>query len=159
MEERFLRTYIGDNSTKIINTNINIFAGLLGMTVGPVWFFYRKSWLPGVLYIVLAYLLNKFFKIPIETIAIILGGVTIFVANRIYIWDAKRKINKIKISNRGIKENDLLEILEQKGGTSISAAIIYVVALFVLLIYIVGSFISEYSYVFDRIKKLIELTK
>ena len=72
LEERLLRTYVGDNSTKIINSNINIFAGLLGMTIGPVWFFYRKAWIPGLLYIALSYFLYKFLKIPIETIAIII---------------------------------------------------------------------------------------
>lgn len=157
MENRLIRAYIGNNATRIMNNSINWHAGLLAMFVGPVWFFYRKAWLVGIIYIFIAYALSRFEFFNIESISIILGSITIFCANKLYIWDVKNKVSKIIKENSGINEENLIEIVKEKGGISIGLVIIYSISLFMLLTSIIISYISQYGYVFDRLKSTMEL--
>lgn len=157
MENRLIRAYIGNNATQIMNNSINWYAGLLAMFVGPVWFFYRKAWFVGIIYIFIAYALSRFEIFNIESISIILGSITIFCANKLYVWEVKNKVYKIIKENRGLKEENLIEIVKNKGGVSIGLVIIYSCALFLLLTSIILNYISQYSYVLDRLKSTVEL--
>ena len=63
----------------------------------------------------------------------------LFTANKLYLWDVKRKINKIKLSNEFVSEDELVELVRKKGGTNIVAAIIYtvfIIATIILSVYI-----------------------
>lgn len=157
MEDRLLKAYIGNKATEIINNTINWRVGLLSMFLGPIWFFYRKAWLPGIAYIFIAYLLNKFDFFTIERIAIILGSITIFFANKIYIYDARKKVHAIIKNNRGAGEDEILELVKEKGGTSIVLTIFYIIALIGLLIVIATYYISQYGYVFDRLNDTLNI--
>ena len=156
MDDKLVKAYIGENATKILNNIINWQAGLLAILIGPVWFFYRKSWQIGILYILIAYILSKSGLFTIESTSIILGGITIFFANKIYVLDAKRKVSTIINNNKELNEDELIKILNEKGGVSISFTIIYAIILIFLLIAIIANYISQYSYVFDSLKDTIE---
>ena len=157
MDDKLVKAYIGENATKILNNIINWQAGLLAIFIGPVWFFYRKSWQIGILYILIAYILSKSGLFTIESTSIILGVITIFLANKIYVWDAKRKVSSIINSNKELNGDELIKILNEKGGVSISCTITYAIILVFLLIAIIANYISQYSYVFDSLKDTIEL--
>ena len=140
MEEKLVEEYIGENAEKIMNSKINWSAAILGEAIGPVWFFYRKSYLIGFLFIFITYIVGRIANaLNIKEAYYIMFFIYLFTANKLYLWDVKRKINKIKLSNEFVSEDELVELVRKKGGTNIVAAIIYTVfimATIILSVYI-----------------------
>ena len=59
MEDILIKEYIGKNADKIIDEKYNWLAAILGQAFGPVWFFYRKSYLLGFAFLVITYIVGS----------------------------------------------------------------------------------------------------
>lgn len=57
----------------------------------------------------------------------------LFTANKLYLWDVKRKLNKIMASGN-MSEDQLLDTVREKGGTNTLAAVIYVIVIIAYLV-------------------------
>ena len=51
MEEKLVDEYIGEGAETFKTSKFNWVAAVLGQAIGPIWFFYRKAHLVGVLFI------------------------------------------------------------------------------------------------------------
>ena len=58
MEERLVSEYIGKDADKFMEGKTNWIAAILGQAIGPVWFFFRKSYLLGFAFFVVTYILG-----------------------------------------------------------------------------------------------------
>ena len=58
----------------------------------------------------------------------------LLTANKIYLWDAKRKIYKIE-ANETLTDEEKIEAATKKGGVSPAAAVIYVLLFIAYIIY------------------------
>lgn len=129
MEDMLEKEYIGKNSDKIIGEKYNWVAAILGQAFGPVWFFYRKSYLLGFAFILISLVIGIIaVAIKIEEASYVMFVIYLFSANKLYLWDVRRKINKI-CKRSYLSEEELIEKVRKKGGTSIAAAIIYSIIL------------------------------
>ena len=145
MEEKLVEEYIGENAEKIMNSKTNWSAAILGEAIGPVWFFYRKSYLIGFLFIFITYIVGRIANaLNIKEAYHIMFFVYLFTANKLYLWDVKRKINNIKLNNGTISEDEMAELVRKKGGTNIVGAIIYTV--FIIATIILSVYISWLAY-------------
>lgn len=129
MEDILIKEYIGKNADKIIDEKYNWLAAILGQAFGPVWFFYRKSYLLGFAFLVITYIVGSIATaIEFKEASYIMFVIYLFTANKLYLWDVKRKVNKI-YNKYSSSEEELIEKLRIKGGTSTVAAVIYSVVL------------------------------
>ncbi len=132
-DEKLLIAYIGPNYQKIMNQKFSLPAFFL--TWG--YMFYRKMYILGAIECILIILLS-YVPIPsfiIDVIFVLLNG---FCFNKLYMIQAKKFIQKIKMTSTSYNENEWISMCSQKGGTSIGMAI----GLFILFLFISG-FISH----------------
>lgn len=138
MEERLMSEYIGKDAERYMNTNTNWVAALLGQSIGPVWFFYRKSYLLGFAFIIITLIVGRIASaVGINQAYYIMFFIYLFSANKLYIWDVRRKVNKILETNRNMSDDQLVNLVREKGGTNGIAAAIYVIAIvaFIVILY------------------------
>ena len=137
MEDRLVSEYIGKDADKFMEGKINWLAAILGQAIGPVWFFFRKSYLLGFAFIILTLIVGRVAtSLGIKKAYYIMFLIYLFLANKLYLWDVRRKVKKILENNENMSQEQLVEIARKKGGTNAVAAAIYVisiVALFVIL--------------------------
>lgn len=106
----------------------NCIAAILGQAIGPIWFFFRKSYLLGFAFLVVTYIVGSIASaIELKQVSCIMFFIYLFTANKLYLWDVRRKVNKI-LSTSNMSEEQLVATVRKKGGTSTIAAVIYVVA-------------------------------
>lgn len=137
MEERLVSEYIGKDADKFMEGKTNWTAAILGQAIGPVWFFFRKSYLLGFAFLVVTYIVGSIASaINLAEASYIMFFIYLFTANKLYLWDVRRKVNKI-MSSGYASEEQLISTVREKGGTSTVAAVIYVVAFiaFIAMIY------------------------
>ena len=128
MEERLVSEYIGKDADKFMEGKTNWTAAILGQAIGPVWFFFRKSYLLGFAFLVVTYIVGAIASaINLDEASYIMFFIYLFTANKLYLWDVRRKVNKM-MSSGYISEEQLISTVREKGGTSTVAAVIYVVA-------------------------------
>lgn len=138
-----------------MNSKINWTAAILGQMIGPVWFFYRKSYLIGFLFIFFTCIVSSIANaINIKEVYYIMFFIYLFTANKLYLWDVKRKIKKIKLNYEVLSEYELVEIVREKGGTNIVAAIIYTVFIIVKIILSIYMYWSAYQTMTRAFNKL-----
>lgn len=128
MEEKLLvGEYIGKGAEKIADGKYNTVAAVVGMLVGPAWFFYRKMYLIGFLCLAFSFLLGFIFSgVNVgSSLSIIMGAIYGGLANKLYIWHAKRKIKKIIEKNSYLSQEEIIGLIRKKGGTSVLAAVFY----------------------------------
>lgn len=145
LEDKLITAYIGENAEKIKNEKVNWYSAILGYFFGPVWFLYRKSYILAIETIVLIIgvpivltlfgafgahsnniLTPIFFSLTYNMRYILLVAYLVF-SNKLYLMDVKRKVSKIVRKYSYLGEDKLVEIVKQKGGTNIPAAVIYVI--------------------------------
>ncbi len=134
MEDRLVSEYIGKDADTYMNTNLNWAAALLGQSIGPIWFFYRKSYLLGFAFIIITLIVGRLATaMGISKAYYIMFFIYLFSANKLYIWDVRRKVKKILSTNGNMPQEQIVNIVREKGGTSGLAAGIYVVVLIALV--------------------------
>lgn len=142
MEEKLVSEYIGENADKYMTSNTNWAAAILGEIMGPVWFFYRKSYLLGFAFIIFSLIVSQIAgALGIGKAYYIMFFVYLFSANKLYIWDVKRKVNKIIKANVDMSDDELVNLVKQKGGTNVAAAVIYVMIFILLCVLVIIGFI------------------
>ena len=142
MEERLVLEYIGKDADKFMEGKINWTAAFLGQAIGPVWFFFRKSYLLGFAFLVVTYIVGAIASaINLDEASYIMFFIYLFTANKLYLWDVRRKVNKM-MSSGDMSEEQLISTVREKGGTSTVAAVIYVVA---FIAFIAIYFVAIYS--------------
>ena len=142
MEERLVSEYIGKDADKFMEGKTNWIAAILGQVIGPVWFFYRKSYLLGFAFLVIAYIVGTIASaINLDKASYIMFFIYLFTANKLYLWDVRRKVNKM-MSSGDMSEEQLISTVREKGGTSVVAAVIYVI---VLIAFTTIYFVAIYS--------------
>lgn len=118
-DEKLLKAFIGNNYSKISTNNFSF----SGFFFNFYYMYYRKMFLFGFLFYLLAIVLFKIFgnNLIIDLIYCVLVG--IFV-NKIYLFYAKKKIVKIKKNNHGKALDELMFICSKKGGTGVGSIFI-----------------------------------
>lgn len=136
MEERLVAEYIGKGADEIMNSKTNWVAAILGQGIGPIWFFYRKSYLVGFLFLIITILLGRIASaLNIEKAYYIMSIIYLLTANKLYLWDVRRKVRKILAKgDMNMSEDELIECARKKGGTSVLAAVIYVLLFIAFMI-------------------------
>ncbi|MBR6253388.1 MAG: DUF2628 domain-containing protein [Clostridia bacterium] len=130
--------------TKKQDTTVNPTAGVLGWAFGPVWFFYRKSYLIGFGFLFLSVLIGILTPEAVSdthAIPMLMGLLYAFSANKLYLWDVRRKVKKIVEKNQYLSQEELIEKIRKKGGTSVVAVIIYAIMLILYIAFIILLFI------------------
>lgn len=113
-----LEAFIGENYNKI-TTRVFNFSGFF---FSSLYFFYRKMFVYGILLFLINLLINTLFNQQIVFLLFnILCG---FFVNKIYLFYANRKIEKIKRKNPNMSISELMSLCSRKGGTSLGKAIL-----------------------------------
>ena len=143
MEDRLVSEYIGKDADKFMEGKINFAAAVLGQAIGPVWFFYRKSFLLGFAFLVVTYIVGAIASaINLKEASYIMFFIYLLTANKLYLWDVRRKVNKM-MSSGYMSEEQLISTVRKKGGTSTVAAVIYIVAFIAYIaIYLVAIYVT-----------------
>ena len=144
-DEELLRAFIGNNYEKITTRPFN-FAGFFFTTF---YMFYRKMFL----YAILLFLVNLVVLNVINNFIVTLAfNVAVgFLVNKVYLFYAKKKIDKIKFQNQQKDINELKGLCSAKGGTSVGKIFlgflvelgIAFVVLFVMLITGIGGVVES----------------
>lgn len=140
------RAYIGPNAEKICDERrrMNLAAGISGEFLGPVWFFYRKSYLVGFLAILLSVAIGYVcMKGGYGKAYYLMGMLYLFFANKIYLYDVRRKIERIKRKNEDKSFKELKEIVIKKGGTSPNSTIFYIIVAIGVTLSVIGPMNGE----------------
>lgn len=142
MEERLVSEYIGKDADKFMDGKTNWTAAILGQAIGPVWFFFRKSYLLGFAFLVVTYIVGSIASaMELKEASYIMFFIYLFTANKLYLWDVRRKVNKI-ISSGYASDEELISTVREKGGTSTVAAVTYVVAFIAYMAFIMFAMFS-----------------
>ncbi len=113
--DELLRAFIGNNYEKITTRPFN-FAGFFFTTF---YMFYRKMFLYGILLFIVNLIISSFIIKNSFIVSILLGIVVGFLINKVYLYYAKKKINKIKLENPQKSNEELKNICSNNGGTSV----------------------------------------
>lgn len=130
--ETFIKAYIGDKADKMYesvkNGGINIWSIIFGIG----YFAYRKMYLVSVLIVIIGGIVSYIIPFVGSYAGMIIG----LMFCPLYKWDITRKLRKIKNENPTANETQLLEIAENKGGTSVVGAIMFFVIYFIIILFI-----------------------
>lgn len=153
--EELLKAFIGKNYEKITTKKFN-FAGFF---FSSLYMYYRKMFIYGLTVFIINLLTINFLDSSISTIVnimflIILGMFT----NKIYIKQAKKKIEKIKLQNSSKDINKIKNICIKKGGASIGKTclgffieiIVLIIASIIMTIAGIPSALEDYINVLNK---------
>lgn len=144
-DEELLKSFVGNNYEKIATRTFN-FAGFFFTTF---YMFYRKMFLYGILlFLVNLVVLNLINNVVITLLFNVAVGILV---NKVYLFYAKRKIEKIKAENSEKDLNEMKKICVTQGGTSIGKIFlgflaelgITFVVLFVMVTVGIGGFVVD----------------
>ena len=127
-EEELIRAYIGKNNDKLYSNGGKKF-NICALLFDDVYFLYRKMW--GWFFIkmigtfVVAIILSQIMEIDWLSSAVSL--IFAFTFNNIYTDTVRKRITKIKEQNPDKTRQELVEICQKKGGTSVLAVVLYIV--------------------------------
>ena len=124
-----LKTFIGNNYDKITTRKFN-FAGFFFSTL---YMFYRKMFGYGLLLFALNFIILNFTNYIVYLVFCVVVGLLV---NKVYLYFANKKINKIRLSNpqKGIQE--LKSICSVKGGTNTGAIFLGLLCEFLIAVVI-----------------------
>lgn len=130
LDDKLLASFIGNNYDKIINNKFSLSACFL-----CVWYlFYRKIYLISIIIMIISFVIGLFLPVLSGVYTIILMACSGLLFNKLYVKYAKKKIDKIKVENTNMAEDDLIKLASQKGGVSTKALIIYIILYVVITI-------------------------
>ena len=132
-KEEFIRAYVRNNYDKIKNSKFS----LSTFFFGPIYFFYRKLYKIGIIWLVISIILGWAFPILALIIRIILS---INFSNT-YLKEVEKRVKTIRTQNKNLDKETLLNRCKIKGGTNILIVIIYIVFWIIVII----SFITYFT--------------
>ena len=121
-DNELINAYIGKNADKLKNG-----FSICSLFGGTVYFFYRKMWLLGITWILVNYLFGLYLPSAFLYLFVIFDIFIAFNFKKYYLNYVKEQIKKIKIYNNYLDNNDLKELCQKNGGTSIIALIITII--------------------------------
>ncbi len=130
---KYVKAYVGDKYDKFKNNGFNFYA----LIFGPLYMFYRKMPLLGLIFIILVSTINTilsmYFSFPyleyiIEVACLFLLSINV---NKIYLAIVNEKVDSI--ISKGGTEKEILDKCKIKGGASLGLALIGVTLILVLL--------------------------
>ena len=113
-DDELLKAFIGNNYNKITTRRFNI----PGFFFTSFYMFYRKMFLYGILVFIVDLIIINLIKNSL-IMSILIGIVVGLFVNKLYLYYAKKKINKIKLENSQKSIDELKNICTIKGGTSV----------------------------------------
>lgn len=132
-KEEFIRAYVGNNYDKIKNSKFS----LSTFFFGPIYFFYRKLYKIGIIWLVISIILGWAFPLLALIIRII---ISINFSNT-YLKEVEKRVKTIRTQNKNLDKETLLNRCKIKGGTNILIVIIYIVFWIIVII----SFITYFT--------------
>ena len=115
-DDELVKAYVGPKYDTIVNSKFNI--GAFFFT--PLYLYYRKLFLYGILVFIVDLLIINFTKFSILTTVISVLVAMLF--SKLYIPEVKKRVEKIKQKNPDKSIEEIKEICAKKGGTSIGLA-------------------------------------
>jgi uncharacterized protein YneF (UPF0154 family) len=146
VEEKLLDVLLGKKK-EIYNKPINISAAIFG----AFWYFYKKCYLVALgmlLIFVPVFIPGSPFSSSFWAFWILRFLVNLFFGNKIYLWVARRRINRILSKNPNTSEDELINITKKKSGDNSAIAIIVGITLLLgslPIIYVVINIIQAIS--------------
>ena len=129
LDDKLLMAYIGNNYSKIMQKGFNISA----LFFSWIYILYRKVYITSIVGMIIVDIL-RFLPDIISVIVVISFCIVLGINfNKWYITYAQKKINKIKVNNQNVSDEELIDLCQKTGGTNIWLA---------LLIYIGMSIVS-----------------
>ena len=129
LDEKLLIAYIGENYNNINSNKFSIPAFFFNW----IYMLYRKIYIPAIIGMIIVALLDflpsTLYTLIIIAVIIILGS----NFNKWYITYAKKQIEKISSENYNISQNELIDIVKEKGGTNIWLAILIYIGLSIIV--------------------------
>jgi len=120
--------FIGNNYQRIMQQKFSLPALFLSW----IYTLYRKVYIPSIIgmiaIIILVFLPSAIYSVIVLVFLVVLG----INFNKFYISYAKKQINKIKMTNQNVNENELISICNKKGGTNVWLAIL-IYAIFAII--------------------------
>lgn len=128
-DDELIDAYMGKNAS-----NLKKGFSLWAFLGGVVYILYRKMWLLGITWI----LVNYIFLLYLPTASLYLFLIfNLFIASnfkKYYFNYVKEQVEKIKVYNNYLDNNDLKNLCTKSGGTSIIAVIITIIIAMILII-------------------------
>ena len=124
IDEELIQAYIGKNEKKIRRKGGTI----LPILVGPAYYFYRKLYIEGVIWIGIIIIVELFlenYALSIYSFSAIIAG---FIFRILYLNKVNKDISKIKKENLHKSIDDLKNICSKKGGTN--ELVVFIVIIF-----------------------------
>lgn len=118
--DTLIRAYVGENYEKIKKEQFSLATFFLG----SLYFFYRKLYLFGIIYIMLSILFFPIFFV-----------VHVFISigfKYIYFNTVKKRVEKIKLENKNMDKDTILNICKKKGGTNILIVIVFIILMIIV---------------------------
>ena len=145
-EDDLVKAYLGKDAEKLMSSNINWGAAILGQAIGPVWLFFRKAHLVGFLYLIVTIIVSKIAnKLNIDEAYYIMSLIYLVTATPALLWDVRRKASKI-MSNVGLTDEEKLQLAAKKGKPSWLAVVIYSICLVIYILFVLaGAFLAAYA--------------
>ena len=141
IENEMIKAYIGKGADEMLKSKLNVHSvvsAIVGQSIGPVWFFYRKSYLLGFGFIILTYIVGIIANLlKIGQAYYIMMFIYLFTTTPVYLWDVKRKVSNLILNNPNASMEELIELAKAKGGRSILAAVLYTIAIVGLIVFII----------------------
>jgi len=133
-DDDLLKSFLGKESDRLLKNNSNILC-LSALILGPFYLIYKKMYMIGIsLLIILAmcyHYINPFFPLIVIISNLIIG----FLYKRLYLWWAKKEINKLKNKNSSKKMEELNEICKSRKNIPIYIIILFVIIYICLCIF------------------------
>lgn len=138
-EEYYIKAYIGENYEKIINSKYSIPTLLFG----GLYFFYRKLWIYGIAWIIIASLFE--FQAPI---LLIVNAIFATKFKEFYLHQVDKNVQFIKNNNTDKSSTEIIEICKKQGEPikKIKPASIIVIFAFTILMFSIFSLAYKSDY-------------
>lgn len=120
---KILKAFVGEK----IRLNRKIKLNFCAAVVGPGWFFYRKAYVVGIIDIIISCIIS----LAMGAGAFAMFLLHLFCATDVYIWWAKKQVNKIIGENINSSETEKIVSAMQNGGTSAEGIKTYIAVLIV----------------------------
>lgn len=135
-DNTLIKAYIGPNADKLTNNSFSWCSFLFG----GLYFFYRKMYLLGGIALLISFLLTYYAKSysVLSLIFLVLIGIYF---KKYYLNEVSKKVERIKKENATKNTNDLIQICNKEGGTSLGMLILAIIVYGI----IAGFTANEYS--------------
>lgn len=143
-EDKYVKAYVGPNYEHIKRDTISIPT----IIFGPLYFLYRKLYKQGIIFLILTIIPDLFLKSNLATIVSL--GIRIFYTLKfkdMYFKHAEEKVEKIKQENLDKTTNELFDICNKTGGTSLNfIKIIIAIAIVIIITFVILGIVTNNTY-------------